>query len=87
MGAVALFGAAACCSINVGIEGLDSSNGIGALIISLIIVGIGIAVLVSARNSAKRRAAKAAFEIPRWEKAMDCWNKLYYCARDDGCLT
>jgi hypothetical protein len=33
----------------------------------------------------KKRTEKIITEeIPRWEKAMERWNKLYYCSRDDG---
>ena len=30
----------------------------------------------------KRSAARYASERPRWIKAIDCWNRLYFCHRD-----
>jgi hypothetical protein len=47
-------------------------------------VGGGIAILRSVGQGAKKRADEAAAQMPKWELAMTRWNKLYYCARDDG---
>ena len=34
-------------------------------------------------NNARRRAEFEATEIVAWQKAMERWNRLYYCGRDD----
>jgi len=43
------------------------------------VVGILFAGLLAARADEKRKRA-----YPAWQKAIQKWNSLYYCGRDDG---
>jgi hypothetical protein len=56
----------------------------GVLLFCLVVACIGVAILASTNSKAKQHAEKVAAEMPHWEKAMQRWNSLYYCARDDG---
>jgi hypothetical protein len=54
------------------------------LLIAIVLGLIGIVIWVSSNDSHKKRVEQVQrVEIPRWEKAMARWNKLYYCSRDD----
>lgn len=56
-----------------------------ALVVGAIIISFPawINILCGVRSRARARD-RYATEKPRWEKAMDRWRRLYYCARDDG---
>jgi hypothetical protein len=40
--------------------------------------------VVYGRRSGGRHRQKYAIEKPRWDRAVHRWERLYYCARDDG---
>ncbi len=52
--------------------------------LALALVGGSISIVISQRRKVKESEQKASSQIPQWEKALARWNKLYYCARDDG---
>jgi hypothetical protein len=45
---------------------------------------MGICLVIYAGITVNKRAARVASQIPHWKRAMVRWNRLYYCARDDG---
>lgn len=60
-----------------------STSSLGCLI-GLAIFGLSLVAIVSARRAhAKDVRAFYASENPRWQAAIDKWNDLYYCGRDD----
>jgi len=56
----------------------------GYLILSVASVGLGFIVYKSYSADRKKQFARVQVEIPRWQNAMERWNQLYYCFRDDG---
>ena len=55
-----------------------------SLIFGLGIVGGGFATLRSNAKKATKREAQVAVDLHRWEAAMKRWERLFYCARDEG---
>lgn len=56
----------------------------GNAIPGLVLIGIGITVYVLTEMSRQGKVNQIEqVEVPKWEKAIQRWNKLYYCHRDD----
>jgi hypothetical protein len=57
---------------------------IAIFIVSLLSLGTGIGIIITCLRLEKISKLEYIEAITTWEKAIIKWNKLYYCARDDG---
>lgn len=55
-----------------------------SMLFGLGIIGAGIATFRSNNKKSRRRKAQLASQLAQWEMAMSRWQRLYYCARDEG---
>ena len=55
---------------------------VGAWLTARIVGWLRAQYMLSVQNH-QRRVAETEAEIPRWERAMEKWQQLYYCTRDD----
>jgi len=51
---------------------------------ALLVGAVGVVTWRTSNANYKKQVAQLQVEIPRWERAMQRWSALYYCARDDG---
>lgn len=81
VGTIGLLGVAALC----GCMGLSAGEQSVGLIVGAIVLGIvGVGVFISTNNNYKERLDHVQrVEKPRWRRAKERWDKLYYCSRDD----
>lgn len=65
---------------------------LGVVGLIVLIVGVWLTVRVAgwlrtqytlSMQNHQRRVAETEAELPRWERALEKWNQLYYCTRDD----
>jgi hypothetical protein len=66
-------------------QGQPSPIAIGASCIGVTLAVAAFVVYFIGLNeeTASRKARIEATELPRWQKAMEKWNELFYCSRDD----
>lgn len=53
-------------------------------VVALLLGLAGLIILLVAFSKRKQWRDEAAAQMPEWEKAIQMWNQLYYCARCDG---
>lgn len=53
------------------------------LFVALLFGSIGVGIIYAAYAGVNNRKASARAAMPIWNKAMERWYALYYCARDD----
>lgn len=65
---------------------------VGAVVLVGLLVGVWLTVRIvgwmrtqytSGQQNYQRRMAETEAELPRWERAIEKWNQLHYCTRDD----
>ncbi len=68
----------------------SEAPGVGSIaqwiIVCLTFISVVSALVISyiAFNRVVRGDAEATVEFPAWDRAMDTWKSLYYCARDNA---
>jgi hypothetical protein len=54
------------------------------VLLLLFLLSIGVALLVAGRKLMQWQTRQFLMEKPAWENAVRRWQRMYYCARDDG---
>ena len=58
---------------------------IWGILVPILVGALGVIIVVVALGKdTERKNHYQQVEMPRWNKAMDRWNQLYYCSRDDS---